>query len=138
MNNIENDKHFAQPWIAVKNRLIEKADVLEEHLKDITAEQSFFLDDLFCVNNLDAVRKLAKNKELMYTNTEINELFVTDFALFLLNHHGDPEYLPKYFPNDRDHLMERFRQVGHYGDVDYWDHYEALKQLKIPDEPMTT
>lgn len=136
MNNVENDKYFAQPWIAVKNRLIEKADVPEEHLKDVTAEQTLFLDDLFCVNNLDAVRKLAKNKELMYTNGEVNDLFVTDIAVFLVDHFGTPENLPYAFMNDRDRLNEQYGQVLHFGDADYWDHHEALKRLKIPDEPV--
>jgi hypothetical protein len=136
MNNIENDKQFAQPWIAVKMRLIEKAEVPEEHLKDITVEQSVFLDDLYCVNNLDAVRKLANNKELLYTNGEVNDLFVTDIAVFLVDHFGTPENLPNAFMNDRDHLREQYEQVLHFGDIDYEAHHDDLKRLKIPDEPV--
>lgn len=132
MNNIENDRKFAEPWIAVKMRLIDKAGVPEGHLRKVAVEQAIFLDDLYCVNNLDAVRKLAKNKELMYTNAEVNDLFVTDIAVFLLEHHGNPDTVPNWFMNDRDHLVKRYLQVLHYGDIDYEDHRAGLKMLRVP------
>lgn len=136
-NNVENDRVFAQPWLVEKNRLMERANVPEEHLKDMTIEQAIFLVDLRDVGNMDAVRKLAEHRELMYTN-EIYELFLTDVALFMLNHWGNPDNQPNLFIYNRNGLKYQYAVVGHFGDVDYEDHYEALKGLKLPNERAKT
>lgn len=135
---IENDKTFAEPWKFVKNRLIEKAGVPNEHLNNMTVELAVFLDDLYCAGNIEAVQKLANNRTILYENKDVYDLFVANMAVFMLNHFGDPKNVPNVFINDREKFIDAFNQVLHYGDFDYYTHHEMLKGLKVQNETVDT
>ena len=128
---IENDEKFAEPWKFVKNRLIEKAGVPKEHLNNVPVELAVFLDNLYCVGNREAVQKLAGNRTILHENAHVYDLYVTNMAVFMLDHFGGPEQVPNVFINDRKRFVDAYNQVLHFGDFDYYAHNEMLKGLKV-------